>query len=212
MDLPTLAVTLLAILLVVSYFAGGMLNRRRAGALVRSLRARLAGTGGATLSWLGRSSFRLEVQQPARGVRRLAATALLAPREALLVWALWVVQGRGDLLDLKADLESLPRGAGLVFDPRHRLGRAAWRAAVAAGGQVSDAGVGGLRIASYDEPGKALMGRLLPLAAEAGDVVLLEIRTAQPRMTLLLSLRGTPEVSVARLLPTLSSLVAAATT
>jgi hypothetical protein len=210
-DPATLVVTALAVVLVLSYFAGGMLNRRRAAALARSLRARFADAAGAKITWLGRNSFRLELQQPARGVRQLAASALLAPREALLVWALWAVQGRGDLLDLKADLEALPRGAGLVFDPRHRLGRAAWRAAVAAGGQVSEAGVGGLRIASYDDPGRTLMQRLLPVAAEAGDVILLEIKAAQPRLTLLLSLRGAPEAAVSHLPPTISGLIAAAT-
>ena len=211
MDLPTLIVTILAIVLAVSYFGGGMLNRRRATALVRSLRARFPGSGKTAISWRGRNSFRLELQRPAHGISQLVASALLAPREALLVWAVWAVQGRGDLLDLKADLDAPPRGAGLVFDPRHRLGRAAWQAAEAAGGTVSEAGVGGLRIASYDEPGRVLMQRLLPLAVEGGDVVLLEVKAAQPRLTVLLSLRGAPEAAVSRLPPMLTGLVAAAT-
>lgn len=211
MDLATLAVTILAIALVVSYFAGGMLNRRRAVALVQSLRTRFPGTGHPRISWRGRNSFRLEFDKPMRGVGQLVASALLAPREATLVWALWAVQGRGDLLDLKADLDSPPRGAGLVFDPRHRLGRAARQAAEAAGGTVSEAGLGGLQIASYDEPGRALMQRLLPVAAEGGDVVLLEVKAAQPRLTVLLSLRGGPEAAVSRVAPMLNGLVVAAT-
>lgn len=211
MDAPTLAVTVLAIALVVSYFAGGMLNRRRATALVLSLRDRFPGATHPRLSWRGRNSFRLEFEKPMRGVGQLVASALLAPREAILVWALWVVQGRGDLLDLKADLDAPPRGAGLVFDPRHRLGRAARQAAEAAGGTVSEAGLGGLQIASYDEQGRALMQRLLPVAAEGGDVVLLEVKGAQPRLTVLLSLRGTPEASVSHLASMLDGLVLAAT-
>ena len=211
MDLPTLVVTILAIGLALSYFGGGMLNRRRATALVRSLRTRFPGNGKATIAWRGRNSFRLELQRPARGVSQLAASVLLAPREAALVWALWAVQGRGDLIDLKVDLDAPPRGAGLVFDPRHRLGRAAWQAAEAAGGLVSEAGPGGLRIASCDETGRGLMQRLLPLAAAGGDVVLLVVKAAQPRLTVLLSLRGAPEAVVSRLPPMLTGLVSAAT-
>lgn len=211
MDLPTLVVIALAILLAISYFAGGMLNRRRGAAFARALREIFSGAGPARIRWLGRNAFRIELERPVRGMSQLVASVLLAPREALLVWALWTIRGRGDLLNLKADLDAPPRGAGLVFDPRHRLGRAAWQAAVAAGGQVSEAGQGGLRIASYDETGRQLMQRLLPLAAQAGNVVLLEIKAAQPRLTLLLSLGGTPESSVSRLPPALTGLVAAAT-
>ncbi len=210
MDLPTLLVSILAVLLVGSYFAGGLLNRRRGEALILSLREALGAAAGARLTWLSRNAFRLELPEPLPGVNRLAATVLLAPREALIIWGTWALQGRGDLLDLKADLTAPPHGAGVVFDPRHRLGREAWQAAAAAGTPVSEAASGGLRVAAFDEDGLSLMERLLPLASKAGKIVLLEVKATQPRLTLLVSIRGTPRASTADLAATVSGLVEAA--
>lgn len=206
MEPLTIAVTVLAFLLVAGYFAGGMLNQRRGQQLAWTLRQAFASSAEPRLTWLSRNVFRLELRKPLPRIQRVVATVALAPREAPLIWAYWGLRGRGDLLDMKADLATAPRGAGLIFDPRHRLGRAAWQAAVAAGGDVTEAGMDGLRMASYDAEGLALLERLVPLAMKAGDVVLVEVRAAQPRLTLLVSLRGAPRAATANLPEAMSDL------
>jgi hypothetical protein len=189
-DGATLVIVLLALLLLGGYAVGGMLNARRMQTLAVRLRAALAGPGGAAkVRRLGRNMVRVEVEQPVPGTGPVAATVLLAPRESLLAWLLWSLQGRGDQLDIRVDLDRPPVGAGLLADPRHPTGRAALRASVAAGGTRRDGAAGGLAVTAYDAEGMAAMMQLAAVAADVGDVVLLELRGAQPRLTLLLSLR-----------------------
>ena len=59
---------------------------------------------------------------------------------------------------------------------------------------------------AYDAEGTATMSRLAASAAQVGDVVLLELRGAQPRLTLLVSLRHAP-ASLPSLRPALQRLV-----
>ena len=207
MDGATLVVVMLALLLVGGYAVGGVLNARRMQTLAAGLREAFAGPGGpARVRRLGRSVVRIEAERPVRGTGRVVATVLMAPREALLVWVLWALQGRGDLLDVKAELDGPPLGVGLLADPRHRTGRAALRAALAAGGTRGDTGAGGLAVAAYDAEGMSTMSRLAAATAQVGDVVLLELRGAQPRLTLLVSLRHAP-ASLPSLRPALQRLV-----
>ena len=207
MDSATLVVVILAVLLVGGYAVGGVLNARRAQMLAAGIREALAGPDGpARVRRLGRSVIRIEGERPVRGTGRVIATVLMAPREALLVWVLWALQGRGDLLDIKAELDRPPVGVGLLADPRHRTGRAGLRAAVAAGGTRGDAGAAGLAVVAYDAEGTTTMSRLAASAAQVGDVVLLELRGAQPRLTLLVSLRHAP-ASLPSLRPALQRLV-----
>ncbi|MGC8633279.1 MAG: hypothetical protein ACP5VP_01195 [Candidatus Limnocylindrales bacterium] len=190
MDGATLIIVLLALLLLGGYAVGGMLNARRMQTLAGALRTALAGPrGSARVRRLGRNLVRIEVERPVPGTGPVAATVLLAPRESLLAWLFWILQGRGDQLDIRVELDSPPVGAGLLADPRHPTGRAALSAAVAAGGTRRDGAAGGLAVAAYDAEGMTAMTRLAAAAADVGDLVLLELRGAQPRLTLLLSLR-----------------------
>lgn len=192
MNLATLVVVALAVLLVGGYAVGGVWNARRMRVLARGLANALTGPAGPpVVRRPGRGTIRLEAQSPFRGTGRVTATILMAPREALLVWLVWTAQGRGDLLDLRAELDAPPAGAGLIADATHRTGRAALRAAEDAGGTHRQA-AGKMTIAAYDAQGIAVMSSIGPAIAEIGDVVLLELRGAQPRLTLLVSLRRAP--------------------
>ncbi len=209
MNLATLVVVALAVLLVGGYAVGGVWNARRMRFLARGVANALTGPAGPpVVRRPGRGTVRLEAQSPVRGTGRVTATILMAPREALLVWLVWAIQGRGDLLDLRAELDAPPVGAGLVADATHRTGRAALRAAEAAGGTHRRA-AGRMTTAAYDAEGLAAMTGVGPAIAEIGDVVLLELRGAQPRLTLLVSLRHAPG-SFRSLRPGLEHLVAAA--
>jgi len=209
-DYAALIVVALLVLLVGGYAVGGVLNVRRMQVLVAGLRDVMSGPGGPPrVRRLGRSIVRLEAERPVRGAGATVATIRVAPREALLVWLMWSLQGRGDQLDVKAELDAAPAGAGLVADPRHRTGRAALSAAVAAGGTRRDLPGRGLAMVTYDAAGAAAMERVSAVAAEAGDVVVLELRGAQPRLTLLVSLRHAPR-SLPALRPALQKVVSAA--
>ncbi len=193
MDNASAIVVALAILLVGGYAVGAVINARRMGSLIAGLRDALAGPGGApTVRRLRRTIVRLEADRPVRGTGPVVATVLMAPREAVLVWALWALRGRGDLLDVKAHLDAVPSGAGLVADPRHRIGHAAIDAGLAAGG--TRGGLPGTRLATvtYDQPGATAMARMARVAEGVGDIVLVELRAAQPRLTVLVSLHGAP--------------------
>ncbi len=50
---------------------------------------------------------------------------------------------------------------------------------------------------TYDAAGAAAMERVAAIAGDAGDVVVIELRGAQPRLTLLISLRRAPRSLVA---------------
>lgn len=193
-----LIVVALAVVLVGGYAVGGVLNARRLRALVTALREALAGPAGPpTVQRLGRSIVRLTAERPVRGTGSTVATVRMAPRDAVLLWVLSTLRGRGDLLDMKADLDRVPAGAGLVANPRHRTGRAALQAAVMAGGSRRDLPGCDLAMVTYDAAGAAAMERVAAIAGETGDVVVLELRGAQPRLTLLISLRRAPQSLVA---------------
>lgn len=186
MDAPTLIVIALAALIVGSYLLGTSVNRGRTQEIVTALRSVLPRDGTGGLERLGRSVVRMSGRGPAPGIGHVTATALLTPREAVFAWAMWAIQRRGDLVDLRVDLDRPPSGAGLLCDPGHRLGRAALRAGLAAGGTASEV-PGGLTAVSYDAGGLATMRRAAAVVAEAGSqVVLLELRAAQPRLDLVL--------------------------
>ncbi len=210
MDNGTLIVAALAILLVGGYAVGAILNARLMAALTAGLREALSWPGGRPrVQRPGRSIVRVESPAPVRGAGPVVATARMAPREAIPLWIMWALQGRGDVLDVRAHLDAPPSGAGLVADTRHRTGRAAIRAAVAAGGTRRDVPGTALATVAYDAAGHAAMERMAPVAAGVANLVLVELRAVQPRLTFLVSLRGMPR-SLSSLRQDLQRLVGAA--
>lgn len=209
MDPATVTVIALAVILVSAFFVGRGLNRRRAAALALALRQAFPASEAGTARSAGRDAFRVELPHGIDGAERIVATVALAPREAPLVWLLWTARGGGDLLDLKVDLDAVPRGAGLAIDPRHRLGREAARRVRQGGLELRQAQVGSYWLASLDASGLAVMRAILPLAAAAGNLVYLELRAEQPRLEIVLSLRGSPSQAGARLPSALRNVIAA---
>jgi hypothetical protein len=210
-DTPTLIVLVIAVILAVSYFAGGILNRRRAARWVRALRAAFPDAAEAHLTWPARNAFHIEFQEPLTGVRQMAIQGLLLPREALPVWALWASQGRGDLLSIRADLIDAPLAVGLAFDPGQRLGRAVGKAAAAEGSQVTPVGRGRMQIAWHEAAARPLLERLAEAGTDAGSPVFIEVRAAQPRLTVVVSSREPPETTAGNLETAAQRLVKIAT-
>jgi hypothetical protein len=114
----------LAAFLLGWYVIGLHRGRRRAGALVRQIRDSIQALGGtATIRWIGRSAFRIEVEQvTAAPLSRLALSVLLEPRETFLLWAFGRCFGRRDWLRVAATLSGGVKGAFEVYHPRRRGG------------------------------------------------------------------------------------------
>jgi hypothetical protein len=110
-----------AAFLLAWYAVGLHLNRRRAGQLVAQIRDALQAQGrAATIRWIGRSAFRIEVEKPAEPVTRLALSVLLEPRETFLLWLVGRMGGRRDWLVLSAFLDGPAGPAFEVYHPRRR--------------------------------------------------------------------------------------------
>jgi hypothetical protein len=117
----TEAVLAFAALLLAWYAIGLHLNRRRASQLVAHVRDALQAKGlPATIRWIGRSAFRIEVEKPGAPVGRLALSVLLEPRETFLLWVVGRMGGRRDWLVLSATLEGPAGPAFEVYHPRRR--------------------------------------------------------------------------------------------
>lgn len=113
----------LAAFLLGWYVIGLQISRRRAGALVRQVRDSIQSFNGtATIRWIGRSAFRIEVEQIAGPVTRLGLSVLLEPRETFLLWAFGRLFGRRDWLRVSATLSGGVKGAFEVYQPRRRGG------------------------------------------------------------------------------------------
>ncbi|MCX5736370.1 MAG: hypothetical protein NTW68_18975 [candidate division NC10 bacterium] len=113
----------LAAFLLGWYLFGLHLSRRRGGALVRQIRDSIQFFGGAaTIRWIGRSAFRIEVEPLAPPLSRLGVSLLLEPRETFLLWAFGRLSGRRDWLMVSATLSGGVKGAFEVYHPRRRGG------------------------------------------------------------------------------------------
>ena len=115
-----LAIALAAFLLG-WYVIGLYLNRQRGGQLVRQVRDSIQLFGGtATIRWIGRSAFRIEVAQLRAPLTDLGISLLLEPRETFLLWLVGRWSGRRDWLMLSVTLDGVVKGAFEVYHPRRR--------------------------------------------------------------------------------------------
>jgi hypothetical protein len=111
----------LAAFLLLWYVVGIQINRRRARTLVRQVRESIEPFGGlATIRWIGRSAFRVEVERPATPFTKLALSVLLEPRETFLLWAVGRLFGRRDWLMVNGTLAGTVKGVFEIYHPRRR--------------------------------------------------------------------------------------------
>ena len=111
----------LAAFLLGWYVIGLQVGRRRAGALVRQVRDSIQTFGGnATIRWIGRSAFRIEVEHPKAPFTKLNISMLLEPRETFFLWALGRCFGRRDWLMVSAGLAGTVKGIFEVYQPKRR--------------------------------------------------------------------------------------------
>ncbi|HSB79749.1 MAG TPA: hypothetical protein VLM91_13285 [Candidatus Methylomirabilis sp.] len=207
-----LAIALAAFLLL-WYVVGGFLNRRRAGRIVRQVRDSIESLGGnATIRWIGRNAFRIEVDKLTAPFEKLSISGLLEPRETFFLWLVWRLGGRQDWLMIRATLNGAVGPAFEVYHPRRRgaadVSRAIrsldWRAEVLPGHAE-------LLCASADARGKALAGEILATLRNI-PVWRVGLQSQAPQLTLSLPVPTTetrPTLPIFVALPQLAATVLA---
>ena len=175
----------LAGFMLVWYVVGVQVNRRRARTMVRQIRDSLQSFGGtATIRWIGRSAFRIEAEQLAPPFVRLGMSALLEPRETILLLAVGRLRGRRDWLVIGATLSGPIRGSFEAYHPKrrgasdviHDIQAKGWR-------EEPLAGQSEMRCAAADADGRALAREIM---AVIGGVAVWRIglRHEAPQLTI----------------------------
>lgn len=212
-DLGTHVAIGLAAFLLGWYVVGLYLNRRRAGQLVRQIHASVQSFGGAaTIRFIGRSAFRIEVEKPTPPFTGLGISLLLEPRETFILWLIGRCAGRRDWLMVSAGIDGPVRAICEVYHPKRR-------GAMDSAGEVRELGwtpeaLPGrpeLRYAAPGSDGRGLAQEAMALL-QGLDVWRLRIRNKTPHLSVSLPLPATEHrvpLPVFTLLPRLAALAAA---
>lgn len=207
-----LAIALAAFLLL-WYVVGGFMNRRRAGMIVRQVRDSIESLGGtATIRWIGRNAFRIEVEKLTAPFEKLSISGLLEPRETFFLWLVWRLGGRQDWLMIRATLNGAVGPAFEVYHPRRR-GAADVSRAIRSLGWRAEAlpSHAELLCASTDARGKALAGEILATLRNI-PVWRVGLQSQAPQLTLSLPVPTTetrPTLPIFVALPQLAATVLA---
>jgi hypothetical protein len=182
----------LAAFLLLWYVIGVQVNRRRARKLVRQVRDSLQALGGAaTIRWIGRSAFRIEVDQAEPPFRHLSLSVLLEPRETFILWGVGRVFGRRDWLLLSATLSGAIKGAFDVYHPGRRGAADSAHEIQALGWAVEPLpGRRELLCAAPGSAGRDLAREAMSLVAGL-DVWRVQVRQKAPQLTVSLPIPAT---------------------
>jgi len=105
------AIVALAFFFLFALAWGGIHNRRLAQRLLEALRPLLPSLGKRTrLTWRGSAGFAAEVENPKAPFRQLTLSTHLLPRETIpVLWLLFWLAGRRDVLHIAATLRTSPQ-------------------------------------------------------------------------------------------------------
>lgn len=203
----------LAAFLLLWYAVGGFINRRRAGMIVRQVRDSIQSLGGtATIRWIGRNAFRIEVEKLATPFEKLSISGLLEPRETFFLWLVWRLGGRQDWLMIRATLSGSVGPAFEVYHPRRRGAADVIRAIRALGWRAEALpGHAELLCASADARGKGLAGEMLA-ALRNVPIWRIGLQSQTPQLTVSLPVPTTetrPTLPIFAALPQLAETVLA---
>jgi hypothetical protein len=177
---------IVAAVFVVGWFAlGTILNIRRGNRLLRWLENGLPLVGPrTTLRWTGSSGVELKVREALEPLKSAEVFILLEPRDLPLLWWLFRMRGRRDLLILRAELRRTPPFELEAFDHRawsnrgleRRLTRDRWSPVAVPTGSA---------LAAYGRGGGNDASELLPLATLPDlPLVRLAVRSSAPNLEL----------------------------
>ena len=182
----------LSFLLIVGYLWGATANRRVRRVILRWAREGLAGLPeGATVRIYGTSGAVIRQGNPRAGIRDLAFTVLLEPREVPPVWLWERVRGRRDLVVLRIALSEAARADLEIAGRTSAFGRTAM-----AGLTEAD----GWKVVERGEAFTIAARRTRDAAALGGDL-LRALVPAIPGLGQVSVRRGTQAVQVAFSLP-----------
>ena len=122
---PKYLILILAVALVMGWFAFGMIfNLRRGDKLLHWLRSGLPRIGEkTTFRWLGSSVAEMGINKAKKPFRNLVTMLVFAPRDVPWMWALARLNGRRDTIIFRADLTVAPRVDLELADPASWTGR-----------------------------------------------------------------------------------------
>jgi hypothetical protein len=122
---PKYVILILAVAIVMGWFAFGMIfNLRRGDKLLHWLRSGLPRIGEkTTFRWLGSSVAEMVINKAKKPFRNLATMLVFTPRDVPWMWALARMNGRRDAIIFRADLTVPPRVDLELADPASWTGR-----------------------------------------------------------------------------------------
>ena len=208
-DLTTQAVIALSIALVVWYFMGSQINRRRAGSSLRWIREGVQVLGGqATMRPLGTSGFQVNVEKTKGPFKKVEMMVLLESREMLLFWIFNRLRGQRDLLVLKSDLRARPKTELEVIRKGARMAKKALKAIDDETWVREEIEDGKLIMAHRGKARPGLSEKLTPLLREYTPYILtVSLRKSSPHLLANLSLSGLEKVTAEALFGLLKEMV-----
>lgn len=106
---PANIVFLMCLILIIWYFTGIQVNRKKGIDFLKGIREKLSMIGeDATIQWIGSSGFQIRVHKPLHPLKNFALLLLLQTREFPFIWIFQQMMARKDVLVIKADLINEP--------------------------------------------------------------------------------------------------------
>ena len=183
----TLAIMVLAILVVGWFAAGTVWNVRKGSALMRWMQGGLPILGErTTVRWLGSTAVEMVIQKARPPFEQVALVIFLEPRDVPWMWAMSRGRGRRDTLIIRGRLRKPPHAEVEALDPASWSGRDALRGVASAGWSVREPTSPGGLPTWYSTPASlARADDLLSLAGRSGLVVRrLSVRRTEPHFQL----------------------------
>lgn len=181
----TLAIAVLAVLVVAWFAAGTAWNVRKGSALMRWMQEGLPVLGErTTVRWLGSTAVEMVIQKARPPFEQVTLVIFLEPRDVPWMWALGRRTGRRDTLIIRGRLRRAPRADAEALEPASWSGRDALRGVASAEWSVREpASPGGLSTWYKTPASLARADDLVEIAGRAGlSVRRLSVRHTEPHL------------------------------
>jgi len=183
----TVALTIVAVLVLASFAAGTIWNIRKGSQLMRWMQGGLPQLGErTTVRWIGSTSVELVIRQALPPFEQVALVVFLEPRDVPWMWALSRRQGRRDTLIVRAWLRQAPRADLEALDRRSWSGRDALPRLAAEPWSVREPSAPGGLAVYYKAPAALPRADALVELAHRGGLELrrLSVRRTEPHLQL----------------------------
>jgi hypothetical protein len=174
----------LSVLVLVWYFLGQHVLRRRGLAVLQWVRAGVSILGeNPKLRWLGSAAFQLTIEHPAPPFQALSVTVVLEPREIFFLWLVNRFRQRRDLMVVRGDLTTQPRVKFELFREEGRSGHEAKAIANSERWPITTFDQSGLQLATSSPLTQNVLHTAMPQVADhLAALKRLSIRDASPHL------------------------------